>query len=370
MEYNKKGIIILASVSIIAAILGIISTILIINYKRNTNTTETSTLSEFREEDKNDNNIDNNVEEEKEDENNIENEIEQEENKKDTSSQNNNTKPNTTTPTNNENYYIKVNLQANVVTIYKKDEEGKFTVPVKAMVCSTGTATPTSGVYSTTNKYEWRLLIGNVYGQYATRIVGSILFHSVPYTKKDPSALEYWEYDKLGTKASAGCIRLTVKDAKWIYDNCKSGTKVEFYSDSNPGPLGKPTAQKISNADENIRIWDPTDPKSNNPWKTYNPNKEENEPIEDNKENKTENTKTDEENTTNNTTTENKPVKDENNNTQIENKTEENTTNGTQTENKTEENITNETQIENKIEINTTNNTQKENIQNIVTSEA
>ena len=167
-------------------------------------------------------------------------------------------------------YYIKVNNQANVVTIYKKDSKGEYTVPVKAMICSIGTATPESGVYTMSDKYTWRLLQGDVYGQYACRIVGHILFHSVPYLSKDKSTLEYWEYDKLGTKASAGCIRLTVRDAKWIYDNCTAGTQVEFYYDSNPGPLGKPTAQKIS-SEESVRGWDPTDPSSENPWKNYVP---------------------------------------------------------------------------------------------------
>jgi len=109
---------------------------------------------------------------------------------------------------------------------------------------------------------------GDVYGKYACRITGHILFHSVPYEKKDKSTLEWWEYDKLGTKASLGCIRLTVQDAKWIYDNCVPGTKIEFYSSSNPGPLGKPKAQKISGA-ESVRNWDPTDPDKNNPWKNY-----------------------------------------------------------------------------------------------------
>ena len=111
-------------------------------------------------------------------------------------------------------------------------------------------------------------MYGNVYGQYACRITGPILFHSVPYQQKDKSTLEWWEYDKLGTKASLGCIRLKVEDAKWIYDNCISGTKVEFYSSSTPGPLGKPSARKIS-GDEAVRNWDPTDPDKNNPWKEY-----------------------------------------------------------------------------------------------------
>ena len=171
-------------------------------------------------------------------------------------------------------YFIKVNYGANTVTVYTKDTDGNYTVPYKAMVCSCGTYTPTSGTYKTTNKYTWRLLIDNVYGQYATRIVGSILFHSVPYVSNKKDTLEYWEYDKLGQTASAGCVRLTVKDAKWIYDNCPRGTMVEFYSSSNPGPLGKPSAQKIS-SNEECRNWDPTDPGSENPWRTYKPNKEE-----------------------------------------------------------------------------------------------
>ena len=48
-------------------------------------------------------------------------------------------------------YYIKVNLEQNVVTIYSKDEDGEYTIPVRAMVCSTGKATPTSGTYTIPN---------------------------------------------------------------------------------------------------------------------------------------------------------------------------------------------------------------------------
>ena len=167
-------------------------------------------------------------------------------------------------------YYIKVNYGAQVVTIYGLDSAGNYTVPVKAMVCSTGEYTPTAGVYKIPARWEWLGLQGNVYGHYATQIKGNILFHSVPYLEKyNPASLEYWEYDKLGTYASAGCVRLTVADAKWIYDNCANGTYVEFYSSSNPGPLGKPTAKKISNMPDELRNWDPTDSNPNNPWHTY-----------------------------------------------------------------------------------------------------
>lgn len=175
-------------------------------------------------------------------------------------------------------YYVKVNNSANVVTIYTKDANGEYTVPVKVMVCSTGVATPKSGKFKTPGgKGRWGTLFGHtpgtyVYGQYTTKIVGNILFHSVPYLRKnDPASLEYLEYDKLGTSASAGCVRLTVQDAQWIFNNISSGTIVEFYSDSNPGPLGKPGAAKISGNIE-CRDWDPTDSNPSNPWKNQTNN--------------------------------------------------------------------------------------------------
>ncbi len=167
-------------------------------------------------------------------------------------------------------YYIKVNYGAQVVTVYKKDSNGKYTVPVKAMVCSTGRYTPTSGTYRTLGKGNWWPLMGDVYGQYSTWICGDILFHSVPYLKSgDKSSLEYWAYDQLGQRVSMGCVRLTVADARWIYNNCPVGTQVEFYSSSNPGPLGKPSTKKISSAPSYVRGWDPTDPDSRNPWPKY-----------------------------------------------------------------------------------------------------
>lgn len=169
-------------------------------------------------------------------------------------------------------YYIRVNNEQNVVNIFKKGEDGKHNIPYKVMLCSTGTFTPTCTKYPkkaykiTGTKYRWATLQQNVYGQYATQITGNILFHSVPYSKYGNSgSLEYWEYDKLGTKASLGCIRLRVEDAKWIYDNIVAGTVVEFYRDDNPGPLGKPSLETISDNEE-CRKWDPTDTSTNNPW--------------------------------------------------------------------------------------------------------
>lgn len=96
-------------------------------------------------------------------------------------------------------YYIRINRKQNCVTIYTQDEEGEYTVPYKAMVCSTGlyNATP-RGTYQISTKYLWRELYGGVYGQYATRIHGGILFHSVPYYKRAKDTLCTDKYNKLG----------------------------------------------------------------------------------------------------------------------------------------------------------------------------
>lgn len=169
-------------------------------------------------------------------------------------------------------YYIKVNRQQNVVTIYEKDENGEYTKPVKAMTCSTGAnnATPT-GTFGLSMKYRWHELDGKVYGQYCSRISGHILFHSVFYNNTTPNSLAYNAYNRLGTQASHGCVRLSVADSKWIFDNCPSGTVVTIYDDKdNPGPLGKPEIVSIDTSSE-YRGWDPTDPDENNPWRKVAP---------------------------------------------------------------------------------------------------
>lgn len=156
-------------------------------------------------------------------------------------------------------YIIKVNKQQNVVTIYKKQK--KKYVPYKAFLCSAGYATPV-GTFPLLEKYRWHELMGPSYGQYCSRIVGGFLFHSVWYYRPVKNTQSYVQYNRLGTTASHGCVRLTVEASKWIYDNCPSGTKVVIYNSPNPGPLGKPKARKMSG----YMGWDPTDPDPANPY--------------------------------------------------------------------------------------------------------
>lgn len=165
-------------------------------------------------------------------------------------------------------YYISVNRLKNCVTIYKSDEKGKYSIPVKAMRCSTGGDNTPLGIYETGERYKFRALFYGVYGQYAVRVVDDILFHSSSYNNMSKNTLIATEFNRLGKSVSHGCIRLTVEDAKWIYDNCARGTIVEIYEDEVSGPLGKPEVIKIPKDS----VWDPTDPDVNNPWISAKPN--------------------------------------------------------------------------------------------------
>lgn len=152
-------------------------------------------------------------------------------------------------------YVIKVNKKMNVVTVYAKDGDNGYIIPVKSFVCSGGAATPV-GTFYTPAKYRWQTLMGPCYGQWCTRIHGGVLFHSVFYSTRSNSTLSVNAYNKLGTTCSHGCVRLRAGDAKWIYDNCRLRTKVIIYNSSSVGPFGKPKAAKLAS----WHTWDPTDP--------------------------------------------------------------------------------------------------------------
>jgi hypothetical protein len=108
--------------------------------------------------------------------------------------------------------------------------------------------------------------MGPSYGQYgcfitiASNGIG-IYTHSVAGGSQSVYALPTASYDKLGTAASHGCMRLCVADAKWIYDNC-NGAKIKIFDgtyqsqECDKGPLGRnPLVQRFGSG-----TFDPTDP--------------------------------------------------------------------------------------------------------------
>ena len=158
-------------------------------------------------------------------------------------------------------YSIEIIRNENVVIVYNNEKVEK------TFICSVGknNATPT-GNFTTSKGFKWGTLVGGHYAQYSTRIYKGILFHSVPYIKKDPSTLDWEEYNKLGEPASLGCIRMTVADVKWIFDNIPEGTNVYIHDGKLPNGVTKPEFTKIPE-NSNNKGWDPTDPDTNNPWK-------------------------------------------------------------------------------------------------------
>lgn len=162
-------------------------------------------------------------------------------------------------------YRILVNKTHNYVAIYAWGDE-ELEHPLRAMICSTGKNSP-SKTYTLGSRKVWNRLYGYVWGKYATVITGDFLFHSVPFAKKDSSTLLVGEYNKLGTTASAGCIRMTVEGAKWIYDYCKPGSKVIFTTADKPCPLPLDPAIHVKGESG----WDPTDPDESNPWHKKKP---------------------------------------------------------------------------------------------------
>ncbi len=152
-------------------------------------------------------------------------------------------------------YLLKVNKELNCLTVFAK-ENGNWVIPVKAMRTSVGDDTPL-GTFYTPEKYRWRFMINDTWTQYATRITEGFLFHSITYASTNENDLLTVGYNGLGVSRSHGCVRLTCRNAKWVYDNCKLGTEVFIYEDSQvPSPFMKPELIPISME----QTWDPTDP--------------------------------------------------------------------------------------------------------------
>lgn len=169
-------------------------------------------------------------------------------------------------------YRITANRATNYVAVYTHNAAGEYNLPVLEVTCSTGknNATPVATT-KISNRDAFHLMDGKVYAQYATRFNDGCMFHAVYCFTKNKGNLNTAAYNKLGEQASAGCIRLTTADSKWIYDNCPAGTVVEVIDDPNDfGPFGKPMVPTIPDGHP-AAGWDPTDPDPNNPWISERP---------------------------------------------------------------------------------------------------
>lgn len=130
-------------------------------------------------------------------------------------------------------FYIKVSIDDQRVYVYRL-VDGEYDYLVRTMVCSTGmsgTDTP-KGIFTSTGRRggQWHYFVDfDCWAQYAFVIKGNILFHSILYSKNTESSIRKTSVSNLGRRASHGCVRLSVADAKWIWTNCTKGQKIEIY---------------------------------------------------------------------------------------------------------------------------------------------
>jgi len=132
-------------------------------------------------------------------------------------------------------FAITVDVKNQIVSVYTRDEDGNYTIPVRQMLCSTGkkaTPSPVGDWVLNGRKAKWCYFPKwGDYARYWTRINAKVAFHSPIYSTTSLSALKEASYKALGSRASHGCIRLSVEDAKWIYDNVGEGTVVSIRED-------------------------------------------------------------------------------------------------------------------------------------------
>lgn len=130
-------------------------------------------------------------------------------------------------------YVLKISIDKQRVYAYGLDENNEHTVLVRTMKASTGlSATPTPrGTFqaSTGPGARWHYFKKfSCWAQYAYYIEGDIMIHSVLYGSKG-GAVTSSSVRNLGRRASHGCVRLSVEDAKWVWNNCPTNTKIVVY---------------------------------------------------------------------------------------------------------------------------------------------
>ena len=129
-------------------------------------------------------------------------------------------------------YYILVDRTYNVCNVVAVGEDGTYSQLIRSMLCSTGRAghgTPagTFTIYEHTAGGGWVYMADGTWAVWGMRFrTGGYMFHSVCFTHKGDLLPIPEEVAALGSKASLGCVRLSVEDAMWLYNLVPDGTLV------------------------------------------------------------------------------------------------------------------------------------------------
>lgn len=131
---------------------------------------------------------------------------------------------------------IVVGRDINLCAVYDADGNLIKTFPVSTGREGHKTPVGTFSIYEHTDKGGYHLMVDGTYGRYCMRFKkGGYMFHSVCYAYNGAPEPIQEEVDALGTSVSRGCVRLSVENAKWLYDNTPNGCTV-IIADANPQP--------------------------------------------------------------------------------------------------------------------------------------
>ena len=129
--------------------------------------------------------------------------------------------------TSSTSYLIILKISEHKVRVYN-GKQHRWT-RIHKFSCTTGaSSTPTpKGTYTIKSRGLYFNTGTNMRCWYYTQFYGNYLFHSVLYDRS-PTPSHIVD-GRLGINASHGCVRLALGNAKWIYQNIPSGTKVVIY---------------------------------------------------------------------------------------------------------------------------------------------
>ncbi len=138
-------------------------------------------------------------------------------------------------------YFIEVDVTNQCVNIFIKDAAtGRYDILLNRFVCSGGTSTyPTkTGNFYILSDSEQKARRGQLtkyqryyfqkwesYAYYITRYSDEYMFHSFTFKKNASGQLiAKNDYYNMGNPGSAGCLRMLMGHAKWIYENIDART--------------------------------------------------------------------------------------------------------------------------------------------------
>lgn len=141
-------------------------------------------------------------------------------------------------PVNSSPYFIYVEKGSHTITIYAKDEKGKYTIALRTYLTATGkTAALTPvGLFEVGRKEQWHAWSSTSYSPYASRYKSGLYIHGPLYSSKSFGALKEASVSAIGTNASSGCMRTSAEAAYFIYQFCPEGTYIKIVNGS---PLGR-----------------------------------------------------------------------------------------------------------------------------------